>query len=421
MLAIHGGPKTVVSRLIPYNSLGAEEAELAKEIVESGSLSDFVASWGEGFNGGKYVKRLEELCESYFSVKNAISVNSWTSGLICAVGALNVEPGDEIIVSPWTMAASATAIIHWCCIPIFADICQETYTLDVKSVESKITDKTKAILAVDIFGQSSDIDGLTLLCEKYNLKLICDAAQAPGSFYKDRYTGTIADIGGFSLNCHKHIQTGEGGIIVTNNDELALRMRLIRNHAECVVEKAGVNQINNMIGYNMRMGEIEAGLASLQLNRLENIVHERQRLAKRLNQGLERLRGVKIPMIRQGCTHSYYVYGIQLDVCSLGVSRSKLASALRAEGVPLVEGYVNLHMLPMYQQKIAYGTKGFPWSLSPEGNQVEYQKGICPVAEKLHEKSFIAIGMCRYELTEKIIDEYIASFEKVWRNIDKLK
>src|SRR6185503_8869326 len=153
------------------------------------------------------VREFERQCESYFGVKHAITVNSWTSGLIAAVGAVGIEPGDEVIVSPWTMCASATAILHWNAIPVFGDIEPETFCLDPASVEANITPYTRAILAVDIFGHSADIDALMTLAARHGLQVITDTAQAPGTRYKGRLTGTSAHVGGYSLNYHKHIHT----------------------------------------------------------------------------------------------------------------------------------------------------------------------------------------------------------------------
>ena len=254
--------------------------------MRTGVLSQFLGTWHKDFYGGPKVKEFEIMAAKYFGVKHAITVNSWTSGLIAAVGALDIEPGDEIIVSPWTMSASATAILHWNAIPIFADIEEETFNLDPVSVESNITDRTKAIMAIDIFGHSADMDALRKIANKYNLKIISDTAQAPGAIYKGNFAGTLADIGGYSLNYHKHIHTGEGGILVTNDDNLAERLQLIRNHAEVVVEGKGVEKINNLLGFNFRLGEIESAIGIEQLKKLKYYVKTRERIANRLSEGI---------------------------------------------------------------------------------------------------------------------------------------
>ena len=178
-LAIQGGEKVINHDFKKYNSIGHEELDAASQVIKSGVLSQFLGCHSDDFLGGPKVKEFEQACKDYFGVDYAITVNSWTSGLVAAVGALDISPGDEIIVTPWTMCASATAILHWNAIPVFADIDEKTFNIDPISVEKNISEKTKAILAVDIFGQSADIDSLREVADKFNLKLICDTAQAP--------------------------------------------------------------------------------------------------------------------------------------------------------------------------------------------------------------------------------------------------
>ena len=420
-LAIFGGPKVIKKDFATYNSLGEEERLAVDKVMRSGILSKFLGVWHKDFYGGPKVQEFEKKAAKYFSVKHAITVNSWTSGLIAAVGALDIEPGDEIIVSPWTMTASATAILHWNAIPVFADIEEDTFNLDPISVEANITKYTKAIMAVDIFGHSADMDNLRKIANKYNLKIISDSAQAPGAMHKGKYAGTLADIGGYSLNYHKHIHTGEGGIIVTNDDILAERMQLIRNHAEVVVEDKGVQKINNMIGYNFRLGEIESAIGIEQLKKLKKFTKSREQIGNRLTKGLSCLDGLKTPIVKDNCSHVYYVYPMIVDVAKLGCSKFKIADALRAEGVEVATAYQNIHLLPMYQKKIAYGSTGFPWTADFARKNISYAKGICPVAERLNDETYLGFGMCAYDLNDNDIDLIIKSFNKVWSNIDQLR
>jgi len=421
-LALFGGPKTIQTTFKRYNPIGAEEVEAARQVIESGVLSQFLGCWSPDFYGGPKVQAFERQCEAYFGVKHAVTVNSWTSGLIAAVGAIGIEPGDEVIVTPWTMCASATAILHWNAIPVFADIEPDTFNLDPASVEANITPYTKAIMAVDTFGHSADMDALMAIAERHGLKVITDSAQAPGTYYKGKVTGTLAHVGGYSLNYHKHIHTGEGGILVTNDDEYADRLRLIRNHAEAVVGNKGNTDLCNMVGHNFRLGEIECAIGIEQLNKLDGFVASRQRAAERLSQELRGLPGLRTPIVKEGCTHAYYVYPMVLDVEQLGVSRARIIEVLEAEGIKgLAGGYTNIHLLPMYQQKIAYGSKGFPWTSDICRRDVSYQKGICPVAEELHAFTYLGFAMCMHELADGDVDLIGQAFRKVWDQMGSLK
>lgn len=420
-LALFGGKKLINKPFKKYNPIGSEEVEAAKTVIESGVLSQYIGAWHPDFYGGPKVKQFEDECANFFGVKHAITVNSWTSGLVAAVGAIGISPGDEVITTPWTMSASATAILHWNGIPVFADINRDTFNLDISSIERNISENTKAILSVDIFGMSADMDEILKLAKKYNLKVISDTAQGPGAKYKDKFAGTIADIGGYSLNYHKHIHTGEGGILVTNDDNYAERMRLIRNHAEVVVDGKGTSDIVNMVGHNFRLGEIECAIGIEQLRKLPRLVKERQELSNALTKEIESLQGIQTPVIDENRDHVYYVYPLIIDTESLGVSRDMICNALEAEGLSIMRRYQNIHLLPIYQRKIAFGNSGFPWSSEFCKREIDYSKGICPVAEELNDKSFIGIGMCVFNLTLEDIKLIGMVFKKVWKNLDSLK
>jgi perosamine synthetase len=257
------------------------------------------------------------------------------------------------------------------------------------------------------------------IADRHGLKLLTDTAQAPGARTGNRFTGTLADIGGFSLNYHKHIHCGEGGVLVTDDDRMAERLQLIRNHAESVIKSDDPAELANMIGYNFRMGEIEAAIASVQLDKLEPRVASRQRAARQLDEGLAGLKGLTTPKVEPGGTHVYYVYGMTLDTEALGVDRARIVDALKAEGVPgIFGGYQNLHLLPIFRNRIAYGTQGFPWSLADR--EIAYGPGICPVAEELHERSFMGINLCMCEYPPEDVDRVVAAFRKVWDNLGVL-
>ncbi len=421
-LALFGGPPAIQTTLPLFNTIGDDDIAAVTDVMKTGVLSAYIGAPGAGFMGGPRVRALEAEAARYFGVKHAIAVNSWTSGLIAAVGAIGIEPGDEIITTPWTMAATATAILHFAGIPVFADIDPDTFNIDPESVRRLITPRTRAIMAVDIFGQSADMSALNAIAKDHGLKIISDTAQAPGAKVGDAYAGTLADIGGYSLNYHKHIHCGEGGILVTNDDRLAERMCLIRNHAEAVVRTDDSQALGNMLGFNFRMGEIEAAIAVGQIGKLAARVASRQAAADRLSTALRALPGLKTPFTPQGLTNVYYVYGMVLEPDALGVSRRRIVEALQAEAVPgLVVGYQNLHLLPMFRNRIAYGTGGFPWTSPYAGQDVRYGPGLCPVAEKLHSETFLGLNLCMNEFRPEDIDQVAAAFAKVWANMDALR
>ena len=421
-LALYGGPKLIKKKFKKYISIDKKDINAAIKVLKKGTLSDFLGEKSPKFYGGYHVQKFERYLEKYFKVKHAITTNSWTSGLIAAVGAIGTEPGDEIIVTTWTMCASATAILHWNAIPIFADIEKKTFNIDSESIEKNITKKTIAILAVDIFGHPANMKVINKIAKKHNLKVITDNAQSIGTYYNKRYSGTHGDIGGFSLNCHKHINTGEGGILITNNNEYAQRLRHIRNHAEAVVSSNINNFTPNMIGHNFRLGEIESAIGIEQIKKLKNKVNRRQIIASKLTKALSKLPGIKTPLIEKNCTHAFYIYALLIDEKITKVNKSKIYNALVAEGLDnILDKYFNLHLLPMYQKKFAYGTKGFPWTAEFTRKNISYKKGICPNAENLNKDKLILLELCVHEYSEKEVDLVIKCFQKVWSNLKFLR
>jgi dTDP-4-amino-4,6-dideoxygalactose transaminase len=402
-----------------YNSFDYREVRACKKVVESGNLSGFIGNRKSGLKSGYYVSKFEREIEKFFKVKYAITVNSWTSGLICAVGAIGIEPGDEVIVPTWTMSACATAILHWNAIPVFADIETETFNICPKSILKNISKKTKAIIVVDIFGHPAQYDEIKKIALKHKLKLIGDSAQSIGVKYKGKYTGTQCDISGFSLNYHKQIHTGEGGIILTNNKIYAKKLKLLRNHAEVVLaEKSRKKDLINMLGYNFRLGEIEAAIGICQLKKLKNIIKKKMILGRSLIKKLSKLPYINLPVIKKNCTHSFYAFPIVLELKKINVTRNKILKLLYKSGIKgLAEGYQNLHLLPIYQKKIAYGSKNFPWSLNKD-NKINYRKGICPNAENLHFNTLISYGgLSFFDLKRTDISIIAKIFFNVWRKL----
>jgi len=427
-LAIHGGKPVRTTPFALRRTMGDAEKQAVIEVMDSDKLSEFFGSPGDQWLGGPQVKAFERKWAEGYGFAHAISVNSWTTGLQTAVGAIGIEPGDEVIVSPYTMSASATAILFYGGIPVFADVDPATCNISAETVRACITPRTKAILVVHIFGQAADMDPLMALAREHGLKVIEDAAQAPGVHYKGRPVGAIGDIGGFSLNYHKHIHTGEGGMLVTNDDALALRCRLIRNHAENFIESQGIEDLGNLIGSNYRLTELQAAIGRVQLDRLPGYLAHRQRLAAHLSARLQGLPGITPPAVVPDAEHAYYVYPLRYDARATGVSRTRFVQAVAAElpkpghveQTVLTEGYVRpLYLAPLYQRKIALGRHGFPWSVNP-GVDYRYDQGLCPVAERLRDEELLLTPLVREPLTEHDMDDLAAAIAKVLAHADQL-
>jgi len=423
-LAINGG-KPVRTKPFPSSfTTGAEEVRAATAVLKTGLLSGFVASPTPEFYGGPKVLELEKAWSTRFGVKHSVSCNSATSALVMAVGAAEIGPGDEVIVSPYTMSATATAIMIYGGIPVFADIEPDCFCLDPESIKQRITPLTKAILTTDIHGQSSDMDAINAIARENNLKVIVDCAQAPGALYKGKCAGTLGDIGIYSLNRHKNIQCGEGGLAVTRNDELGLRLKLIRNHGENMADKPGYapKSLVNILGFNFRMTEVEAAIAHEQLKKMDRLNDHRINLVHQLTDGLSSIKFLKMPRVRQGCTHVYYMHAMLFSEALATVSREAFVAAVNAEGIPLRSGYVPpLYLEPFYQKKIAIGSRGFPFKGSHYKGEAHYHKGLCPIAEDLFEKKSIINAYVFPPLKATDMQDIIDGMTKVADNLNELK
>ena len=409
-LAIHGGIPVLPQELPKYRGLGPDEARAAAEVVASGCLSAFYGSWGDEFLGGPKVKEFERAWCARFRTAHAVSMNSATSGLIAAMGAIGIGPGDEVIVPPYTMSATAMAPLFYGGIPVFADIDPVTFCLDPAQVEKAITPRTRAILAVNLFGHPAPLARLRALADARGLKLVEDNAQGPLAEESGRLAGTVGHIGVFSLNYHKHVHAGEGGVCVTDDAGLALRLQLIRNHAENIAEPAGLADITNMVGFNFRLTELSAAIGLAQLAKVDAHVRAREELAEKLTRELGGLEGIAAPEVRPGCRHVHYLWCARLDEAVLGVSRERFSRALAAEGFPHFNGYVRpLYLLPVFQRRQAIGSGGWPFSLS----QVRYEEGSCPVAERMHFRELLCFEICMHQGDGEAADRLVEAFRKV--------
>jgi dTDP-4-amino-4,6-dideoxygalactose transaminase len=251
--------------------------------------------------------------------------------------------------------------------------------------------------------------------------VIEDAAQSPGVKYKGRSVGAIGDIGGFSLNFHKHIHTGEGGMLVTNDDEIALRARLIRNHGENAIEAYGVKDLTNIIGSNYRLTELQAAIGICQLDRLDNYLALRKDLALYLSDKLAVIPGLDARQNIEHGDHAFYVFPMKYDAKLTGLSRSLFVKAVNAEfpapsgaeGIALSEAYVRpLYLNPVYQKQIALGSKGFPFNFN-QGITYHYEAGLCPVTEDMYQNKLLLSSIVREPLTREDMDDLVRAIRKV--------
>jgi dTDP-4-amino-4,6-dideoxygalactose transaminase len=347
-------------------------------------------------------------------------MNSATSGLYAAIGALGLGYGDEVIVSPYTMSACATCALVYGAIPIFADVSLETGSLDPAAVAERLTPRTRAIVVVHQFGIPSEMDGIMALARKHGLLVIEDCAQAHGARYRNRYVGTIGDIGVFSLNVNKTIQVGEGGVCVTNNAELHYRLALIRNHGEAVVGPAGYTDLTNIIGFNYRLTEVAAAMAVEQLRKLDRFNEVRIGYVDYLNQALGRHEFLLPPPPcphGEGCREcrsTYYVYPLRYRPEVLGVTREDFVKVLNAEGLRFYQGYVQpLYLQPLYQEKKAF-KQGYPFSAPANRDIVtNYAAGSCPRAEKLHFEQMLVNEHIRLPHGQEDMADIVEVFSKI--------
>jgi perosamine synthetase len=287
--------------------------------------------------------------------------------------ALNIATGDEVIVAALTFAATANAVVYQGATPIFADVDEHTLLIDPDVVESKITHKTKCIIAIDYTGQPCDYDALKYITKKKGIYLVADGCHALGAEYRGQKVGTIAELTAFSFHPVKHITTGEGGLVTTDNSEFAKRMARFRNHGintDYRIREQRATWHYEMIdlGYNYRITDFQCALGMSQLNKLPGWIARRQEIAHRYNTAFAELSSVEPLQVREGLSHAYHLYVIRLNLEKLQADRADVFAALRAKGIGVNVHYIPVHLHPFYRNR--FGTA----------------PGMCPVAEAAYER-----------------------------------
>ncbi|MEK6862535.1 MAG: DegT/DnrJ/EryC1/StrS family aminotransferase [Nanoarchaeota archaeon] len=414
-LAIKGGEKYRKEPFPRHPIIEEEEKRAALDVLERGELSTFLASPGQYFLGGKKIKEFEELVREYFGTKYAIAMNSATACLHAAIPAVGVQPLEEVLVTPYSMSCSATCALMTNTIPVFVDVDENNFVIDPGKLEERIIEKTKAIVMVHLFGGTGDMDGIMEVAKKYNLKVIEDCAQSPGGTYKGKLLGTIGDCGLFSFTETKNVTSGEGGMLITNDDNIAEVARLIRNHGEAVIVDQPRTYRSTILGYNYRMTELDAAVGIEQFKKLDRFNNERIKLAEYLASRVEQeIPGVKPYLNNKNGKNVYFILPFKYDEDKTGIPRDLFVKALNAEGIPFGAGYVK----PLYLSPIFNENKHF--ILRQIGQHLKYDKGICPVVEKLYEKEIILTLTARPPATFQDMDDIVGAMRKIIDNKQEL-
>ena len=426
VLSIKGG-KPVREKAFPgwpvYNE---REIELTREVIQSGKWwrgSYDTAELGEGKAAGKSkAEEFEERFAHFHQTSYAVATSSGSGALEIAVKASGIKPGDEVIVPPYTFIATATAVLQNNAVPIFADINADTYCLDPEKVEEAITEKTRAIIPVHFGGHFADMDRIMEIARKYNLKVIEDAAHAHGCSWKGRMAGSIGDIGMFSFQQSKAMTSGEGGIIITNDEQNA---KLCFSLHHCGREEGRPWYEHHRLGWNYRMSELHAAVLLAQIERLEEQNEKRMKNAEYLSRGLSGIEGISPLKVDSRMTkHSFYLYIMRYDCKRFaGISRERFIEAMNAEGIPCISGYsFALYENPIFLNQSFHNSQ-CPLDCPRYGKQTNYLefKDRCPVSEKAVREEAVWLTHNLLLGSQEDIDDIIEAVRKIRKNVDELR
>ncbi len=368
-LAIEGGTPYRTAPFPQRAPYGQEELALVAEALRSQNL------FGPS---GTMVKALEREFAGLYGVAHAVASTSGTAAIHVALGALNPNPGDEIITAPITDGGSILPIIYQGCIPVFADV-DDTYNMDPVEVERQITPRTAAIMVVHLFGQAANLSALLDVARRHHIPLIEDCSQSHVIRYKGSYLGTYGDIAAFSFQQSKHMTTGDGGMAVTSSDELAERMALFRDKGWARKSGWGPRGYATL-GLNYRLTELQAAVGLAQIKKVCGVVEKRMELGHHLTALLKDVRGLTPPLVTEGSEHGYWLYALRVDAWPI----ARFADALAKEGVAAGIGYIGRPIflcMAALSEKRTFGDSSYPFDGSHGGRQIEYGPGLCPRTE----------------------------------------
>ncbi len=354
-LAVHGG-EPVRRTLLPYGhqSIGEDDIKAVTEVLHS----DWITT-------GPKVAEFEEAFADYVHAEHAVSFSSGTAALHGAAFAAGLKPGDEAVTTPMTFCATANCVLYQGAKPVFADVASDTLNIDPEEAAKHITQKTKAIIPVDYAGHPADLDEISDLAEKKGIVVIEDACHALGAVYKGRRVGISSDMAVFSFHPVKHITTGEGGMVTTNNKEFAKRLKLLRNHGiegDARQRQAKGQWYYEMVdlGYNYRLTDIGCALGLSQLKKLDQNLARRRKIASRYKQALGDLQGIRLPAQRDYVSSAWHLYPVRFDLHQLKAGRAEIFSALRAENIGVNVHYIPVHTHPYYRMMFGYKGGEYP-------------------------------------------------------------
>jgi len=410
-LALFGGEKAKKNPFGTGKRFGDEELRQLKEALEQNTLF----YW----NGGK-VKELTAKFAQMYGVEYCVATSSGTASIHVALGAAGVTAGDEVITSPITDMGSVIGILYQNAIPVFADLDPHTYNMDPKSIEEKISEKTKAILVVHLAGNPANMDAIMAIAGKHGIKVIEDCAQSYLSYYKGKLAGTIGDIGCFSLNDFKHISAGDGGMVLLKDEETYKKaFRFADKNYDRFSKDASAMRKIEFLAPNYRMNELTGAVGLAQLGKLEWICEKRRAYGEKISEGIRDLPGICIPKVEQGNKSSYWFYMFRINEKEAGVSRDEFSRALAAEGVPNQAGYIPacVYEYDLFLNKNAYLGTDCPFGCKYYGREIKYYKGMCPTAEEIL-KTAIRLSVNEF-YTDTDAEEVIEAIRKVSRYYSK--